>query len=142
MNKIIKKEIEIDGQKMVFEFSDLVEQANGSVIVSLGETKVLVTVVMGEETKKDYFPLRVDYEEKFYAAGEILGGKYMRREGKPSVEATLSARVIDRSIRPFFDKEFTREIQVVVTVLSIGDYDPDILALNGASMILTISDIP
>lgn len=143
MKNIIRKEIEIGGEKMKFEFSDLVARANGSLIASIGETKVLVTVVMGEENNKlDFFPLRVDYQEKYYAAGEILGGKYRKREGKPSTEAILTGRVIDRSIRPFFNEDLRNEIQVITTVLSIGDYDPDIVALNGVSLALAVSDIP
>lgn len=141
MKKIIKKII-IDGEEMVFEFSDLAKQANASVLVSSGDTKVLVTVVMGDETEKNYLPLKVDYEERYYATGKILGGKYNKREGRPSTEAILSARIIDRAIRPFFDKNLTKDIHVIATVLSLGEFDPDILALNGASIALTISNIP
>ena len=140
-----KKEyrIKIGDEELIFEFNDLVEKANGSVIVSYGETKVLVTTTMSkEESRLDYLPLKVDYEERYYAAGEILGGKYNKREGKPSTEAVLTARVVDRAIRPFFDKSLRNDIHVVATVLSLGKYDPDFLALNGASMALAVSNIP
>ncbi len=139
---IKKYDLEIGGEKMVFEFSDLTQQTNGAVMVTCGDTKVLVTAVMGEKTDKDYLPLKVDYEERFYAAGEILGSRYSKREGRPSTEAVLSARVIDRSIRPFFDKNLKQDVHIVATILSIGKFDPDILALNGAAIALTISDIP
>ena len=138
-----KYEISVqNSEKMIFEFTDLAEQTNGSVLVSQGETKILVTATMGELSRKNYFPLRVDYLEKYYARGEIMGGRYRKREGKPSTEATLTSRIIDRSIRPFFPKDLKNEIQVIITVLSLGKYDPDILAINGTSLALATSDIP
>lgn len=139
-----KFSIDIGGKTLTAEFSDLTDQANGSVIVRMGNTAVLATVVMSENEKSglDYFPLSVDFEEKFYAAGAILGSRFMRREGRPSDEAILSGRVIDRTIRPSFDHNIRNEIQVIVIVLSIDEDDPDILAINAASLALATSDIP
>ena len=99
---------------------------------------------MGESERDgmNYFPLSVEFEEKFYSAGAILGSQFMRREGRPSDEAVLSARVVDRTIRPLFDQRIRRDVQVVITVLSIDEYDPDILAINAASLALATSDIP
>jgi len=134
---------EVGGQTLTATFSDLAEQANGSVQLSYGETTVLATAVMSEgERDIPFFPLVVDYEEKFYAAGSILGSRYMRREGRPSEEATLSSRLIDRTIRPLFDNRSRQEVQIVITVLSLGNYDPDILGINAASLALATSDIP
>ena len=141
-----KKEYSIDvaGETLVVEFNDLANQANGSVIVHYGNTAVLGTAVMGKESKTEigYFPLTVDYEERFYAAGLILGSRFVRREGKPSDEAILSGRVVDRTIRPLFDQRLRHEIQVVITVLSLGEHDPDVLGVIAASLALSTSDIP
>src|SRR3989344_4830152 len=144
---MIKKEFSLDfhGRTMTATFSDLADQANGAVMMRYGDTIVLVTAVMGQTDKAgiDYFPLSVDYEEKFYAAGRILGSRFIKREGRPSDEAVLSGRVIDRTIRPLFDQDMRREVQVVATVLSIDDLnDPDALAVIGASLALGTSDIP
>ena len=134
---------EVGGKKLTAEFTDLADQANGSVIVRLGNTTVLVTAVMGKyEKDSDYFPLTVDYEERFYAVGQILGSRFMRREGRPSDEAVLSGRVVDRTIRPLFNQNFRQEVQVVVTILSLAEDDPDIPAVIGASLALGVSDIP
>ncbi|MBC8465354.1 MAG: polyribonucleotide nucleotidyltransferase [Parcubacteria group bacterium] len=136
-------ETEIGGKKMIAEFSDLTDQAHGSVILRYGDTVVLATAVMSDATRDiDFFPLVVDYEEKFYAAGEILGSRFQRREGRPSEEAILSGRIIDRTIRPLFDHGIRNEVQVVTTVLSLGDTDSDILAVTAASLALATSDIP
>ena len=140
-----KKEyaIEIGGKKLTALFTDLAEQANGSVIMKYGNTTALVTAVMSKgEKETDFFPLTVDYEERFYAAGEILGSRFIRREGRPTDEAVLSGRVVDRTIRPLFDQRMRNEVQVVVTILSIDEDDPDILAVIGASLALGASDIP
>ncbi|MDO8514483.1 MAG: polyribonucleotide nucleotidyltransferase [bacterium] len=139
-----KKEysVEIGGKTMTAEFNDWADQANGSVLVRYGNSAVLATAVMGKESDKDYFPLSVEYEEKFYAAGAILGSRFMRREGRPSDEAVLSGRMVDRTIRPLFPKGLKREVQVIITVLSIEEYDTDILAINAASLALATSDIP
>ncbi len=134
--------LEIGGKTMAAEFNDWADQANGSVLVRYGNSAVLATAVMGKESDKDYFPLSVEYEEKFYAAGAILGSRFMRREGRPSDEAILSGRIVDRTIRPLFPKGLKREVQVIVTVLSIEEYDTDILAVNAASLALATSDIP
>ncbi len=134
---------EIEGKELHVEFNDLAENADGSVLIKLGDTTVLVTAVMSkEESSMPFFPLTVDYEEKFYAAGVILGSRFMRREGRPSDEAILSARMIDRTIRPLFDQRVRNEIQIVITVLSIGEDDPDILSILGTSLALATSDIP
>ncbi len=136
--------IEIGGKKLTAEFSDLAGKTNGSVIFRYGETVVLATAVMSQEKRTgiDYFPLSVDFEEKFYAAGQILGSRFVRREMKPTDEAVLTGRVIDRTIRPFFDHHIRNEVQVVGTVLSIDKDDPDIMAINAASLALGVSDIP
>ncbi|MGM0482700.1 MAG: polyribonucleotide nucleotidyltransferase [Patescibacteria group bacterium] len=142
----MKKEIytkEIDGKEFKVEFSDLVDQADGSVMVSCGNTAVLATATMSQKPgNAPFFPLTVDYEEKFYAAGQILGSRFMRREGRPSDEAVLSARLIDRTIRPLFDQSIRNEIQIVVTVLSIAEDDPDILAILATSLAIGTSRIP
>lgn len=135
---------ELAGKELVAEFSDLTEQANGSVLLKYDETALLVTAVMKEE-KSDhafFFPLSVEFEEKFYASGQILGSRFQRREGRPSEEAILSARVIDRTIRPLFDQRIRHDIQIVVTVLALGNADPDVLGVIGTSLALSVSDIP
>jgi polyribonucleotide nucleotidyltransferase len=139
-----KKEysVEIGGKTMSAEFNDWADQANGSVLLRYGNSAVLATVVMGRESDKDYFPLSVEYEEKFYAAGAILGSRFMRREGRPSEEAVLSGRIVDRTIRPLFPKGLKRDVQVIISVLSIDEYDTDVLAVNAASLAIATSDIP
>jgi polyribonucleotide nucleotidyltransferase len=140
-----KKEypLEIAGKAMVAEFNDWADQANGSVLLRYGNSAVLATVVMGnKDSDKDYFPLSVEYEEKFYAVGAILGSRFMRREGRPSDEAVLSGRIVDRTIRPLFPKGLKRDVQVIISVLAIEDYDTDILAVNAASLAIATSNIP
>jgi len=137
--------LKLGGRDLVIESRGLAEQANGSVLVRYGDTVVLGTAVMAKEDMqgKDFFPLTVEYEERFYAAGKILGSRYMRREGRPSDEAIITARVIDRTIRPLFPKGFQREVQVVTTCLSWDQAnDPDLVGLIAASQSLAISDIP
>ena len=114
-------EIELGGKILTAEFNDLTNQANGSVMLYYGETVVLVTAVMSNQTQPNlsYFPLSVEFEEKFYAAGAILGSRFMRREGKPSDEAILSARIVDRTIRPLFNHQIRNDIQVIITVLAM-----------------------
>jgi len=127
------------------EISDLADQANGSVLVRYEDTAVFATAVMGKNKREglDYFPLSVDYEERFYAAGQILGSRFMRREGRPSEEAILSGRVIDRTIRPLFDQRMRNEVQVTMLILSIDTKnDSDIPAIIAASLALGLSDIP
>src|SRR6266404_6559329 len=134
----------VGGKKMIAEFTDLAEQANGSVILRYGNTAVLATAVISAKTRDDidYFPLTVDYEERFYAAGAILGSRFMRREGRPSEQAILSGRVVDRTIRPLFPQHIRNEVQVVITVLALDEEDPDAIAVNAASLALATSDIP
>ncbi|HJN62738.1 MAG TPA: polyribonucleotide nucleotidyltransferase [Candidatus Paceibacterota bacterium] len=136
--------VEIGGKTITAQFSDMSDQAHGSVILRMGNTAVLATAVMSEEKKEgiNWFPLTVDYEERFYAAGQILGSRFVRREGRPSEEAVLSARAVDRTVRPLFNSEIRNEIQVVITILSIDKDDPDILAVNATSLALATSDIP
>ncbi len=132
------------GKTLTAEFSNLTNQAHGSVLLRLGETAILVTAVMGkhEVTGLPYFPLSVEFEEKFYASGQILGSRFMRREGRPSDGAVLSGRIVDRTIRPLFDHGIRNEVQVIVTVLAMGEDDPDTLGVIGASLALGTSNIP
>jgi polyribonucleotide nucleotidyltransferase len=136
--------LEIGGKKMTAIFSDLADQAHGSVLLKYGETIVLATACMSKDKQAGlgFFNLTVDYLEKFYAAGKILGSRFTRREGKPSEEAILACRVIDRTLRPLFDQSIRHAVQVIVTVLSVDDNDPTILAVNAASLALAVSDIP
>lgn len=136
--------IEIGGKTLTAQFTNLTDQANGSVIIRYGNTTVMVTAVMGksERAGQDWFPLSVEFEEKFYAAGAILGSRFRKKEGMPSEEAVLSARVIDRTIRPLFDQRIRRDVQVIATVLAIDTEDPDVLGVIGASLALSTSNIP
>lgn len=136
--------MELGGKTLSAEFNNLVENANGSVILRYGATAVLATAVMSDKPKEGagFFPLTVDYEEKFYATGQILGSRYTRREGRPSDEAILSGRVTDRTIRPLFDQWIRNDIQVVLTVLSLDQDDPDVLGVIAASLALGVSNIP
>lgn len=137
--------IKVGTKEISFELNNWAEQANGSVLVKSGQTAVLVTAVMsrGESQNQGFFPLTVEYEERFYAAGRILGSRFVRREGRPTDEAIIAARVIDRAIRPLFPPAMRREVQVIATCLAWDkENDPDILGLLGASFALTVSDIP
>jgi polyribonucleotide nucleotidyltransferase len=142
MNKTYQ--IEIGGKPLKVIIRNLAEQANGEVLVSYGETTILATAVMSfEEKNLDFFPLTVNYEERYYAAGRIGGSRYIRREGKPSEMAVLKSRIIDRSIRPYFPANFKNEVQVIITCLSWdGENDPDFISIIGASLALSVSDIP
>ncbi|MCK9355917.1 MAG: polyribonucleotide nucleotidyltransferase [Dehalococcoidia bacterium] len=134
----------VAGRNLSLETGRLAQQANGSVLVRYGDTVVLVTVCAASETVggMDFVPLTVDYEEKLYAAGKIPGS-FIRREGRPSEDATLVARLVDRCLRPLLSKRFGRETQVVATVLSADkENNPDTCALVGASAALSISEIP
>lgn len=136
-------ELEINGHKLEAEFNDLAENAHGSVMLRLGDTVVLATAVMSKGEKDlEYFPLSVEYEERFYASGQILGSRFIRREGRPSDEAILSGRIVDRTIRPLFDHDLRNEVQVVVTILSLDKHDPDVLGVIAASLALGVSPIP
>ncbi|MBI2195726.1 MAG: polyribonucleotide nucleotidyltransferase [Candidatus Levybacteria bacterium] len=135
--------LEIAGKTLTLKTGTLAVQATASVLARLGDTVVLATVVEGGKSDLDYFPLSVDYVERLYAGGKIKGSRWVKREGRPSDEAILAGRLIDRSIRPLFPKEFKNEVQVIVTVLSVdGENDPDILALNAVSAAIAISRIP
>ncbi|HZX00777.1 MAG TPA: polyribonucleotide nucleotidyltransferase [Candidatus Paceibacterota bacterium] len=137
-------ETEVGGKILKLEVSKIAEQAASAVIGKYGDTTVLATVVVGGEDRDiDYMPLSVNYEERFYAVGKILGSRFLRREGKPSDEAILSGRLVDRAIRPLFDNRTRRDIQVIVTILSFDEeHDPDLLALNAASAAIFSSNIP
>jgi polyribonucleotide nucleotidyltransferase len=135
---------EVAGRTLSIESGKLAKQANGSVVIRYGESLVLVTAVMSPEPREggDFLPLTVDYEERMYAAGKIPGG-FIRREGRPSQEATLAARLTDRTIRPLLPKTWRHDIQVVVTVLSTDqENDPNLLGILGASAALSMSEIP
>ncbi|MDR7434295.1 MAG: polyribonucleotide nucleotidyltransferase [Armatimonadota bacterium] len=137
-------ELEVAGRKLSIETGRLAKQANGSVLVRYGDTVVLVTACASAEPRPDidFLPLTVDLEEKMYAAGKIPGG-FFKREGRPGERAILSARLIDRPIRPLFPKGFRNDVQVIATVLSADQENaPDLLGLIGASAALSISDIP
>ncbi len=135
--------IDFAGDEFNLQTGKVAKQANGSVVVRCGDSQVLVTATMDDPRPgMNYFPLMVNYEERVYAIGQIPGS-VMRREGRPRDEATLAARVIDRSIRPLFPDGYRRDVQIVATILSVDDdHDPEVLALNGASVALTLSDIP
>ncbi len=141
-----KKEysVEIGGKTLTAIFSDLTEQAHGSVILKYGETIVLATACMSKDKQEGlgFFNLTVDYIEKFYASGKILGSRFMHREGKPSEDAILACRVIDRTLRPLFDQSMRHAVQVITTVISLDQEDPTVLAINAASLALAVSDIP
>ena len=144
----MKKEsysLEIGHDKFTVEITPLAEQAHGRVLVRYVDTMVLATVVMAKKPREGgtYFPLMVDYEEKFYAAGKILGSRFIKRETRPSEEAVLVGRFIDRSIRPRFNLRIRNDVQVIVTVLSIDEKnDPDVASLLAASLALSLSHIP
>ena len=140
-----KFETEIAGRKLVVETGLLANQANGSVTVRYGDTVVLATAVMSPNAREgvNYFPLMVDYEEKFYASGKIKGSRFIKREGRPTDEAVLNGRLIDRTLRPLFAQQMRNEVQVIVTVLSIDqENDPALVGAIAASTALSISDIP
>jgi polyribonucleotide nucleotidyltransferase len=138
------KTLELHGKKITLETGILAEQATSSVLARMGDTVVLATVVMGrEDTKLDYFPLSVDYVERLYAGGRIKGSRWVKREGRPSDDAILTGRLIDRSIRPLFPKALKKDVQVVVNVLSVdGENDPDILGIVAVSAAIATSKIP
>lgn len=141
---ILTKSIDIGGRKFSIETGRLAKQANGAVFVKYGDTVILAAATLSKTQREgiDFFPLMVDYEERFYAVGKIPGG-YIKREGRPSEKAILSSRLIDRPIRPLFPKGFRNDVHVVTTVVSVDqDCSPDVTAMIGASAALTISDIP
>lgn len=137
-------EVEIGGKMVTAVFSDLADQANGSVMLKCEGTVVMATAVISRDGKSNpgFFNLTVEYLEKFYAAGKILGSQFMRREGRPSDQAILAARVIDRTIRPLFQHHIKNAVQVIVTVVAIGKADPKTLGINAVSIALHVSNIP
>lgn len=144
MSKAIVKEIDLNGRKLRLETGKLAMQADAAVLVSWGETVILATVAT-QPLAEDlgYFPLSVEYVEKHYAGGKISSSRFVKRETKPTDEAVLTGRLIDRSIRPLFPKDFKNEVQVILTVLSIDQLnDPDVVGLIGASAALSISSVP
>jgi polyribonucleotide nucleotidyltransferase len=144
MPEIFEERIEVAGREMIFEVGRIAGLADGAVTVRYGDTLVLCTAQSSAEPREgiDFFPLTVDYEERMFAAGKIPGG-FIKREGRPSEHATLSARQTDRPIRPLFPKGFRNDVQLITTVFSTDQQnDPDILSISGASAALTISTIP
>ena len=139
-----KVEAEIGGRTMTFETGKLAKQTSGSVVVSSGDTMVLVTAVAEKKIKNmGFLPLTIEYQERMYAAGRIPGSYFRREIGRPSEKEVLTCRLIDRPLRPLFPKGYMSETQVIITVFSADqEIDPDILAMNGASTALAISDIP
>ncbi|MDD2331421.1 MAG: polyribonucleotide nucleotidyltransferase [Candidatus Cloacimonetes bacterium] len=141
---IIKRNLEFCGKNLCVETGKMAKQANGAILVTYGNTTVLATATMGKTAnlESDFFPLTVDYIEKMYASGKIPGG-FFKREAKPTTDATLNARLIDRAIRPLFPDGFRNPIHVVINVLSYdGENDPAMAGMLGASLSLSISDIP
>ena len=141
---VVKKEFQYGDIPVTLETGRIARQASGAVLVSMGDTVVLVTCVASKEARpdQDFFPLTVDYMEKTYAAGKIPGG-FFRREGRPSEKEVLTSRLIDRPVRPLFPKHFKNEVQIIATVMSLDpQIDPDIPALIGASAALGVSGIP
>ena len=145
MEKVKKFETEIAGRKLIIESGLFANQANASVVARYGDTVVLATAVMSPEAREgiNYFPLMVDYEEKFYASGKIKGSRFIKREGRPTDEAVLNSRLIDRALRPLFNQQMRNEVQIITTVLSIDQKnDPALVGTLAASTALAISDIP
>jgi polyribonucleotide nucleotidyltransferase len=144
MRKITKVSVNVGGRDLVMEYGKFSQQANAAILITYGETVVHVTTVMGKsDTTLSYFPLSVDFAEKLYAGGKIKGSRWVKRDGRPSDEAVLKGRIIDRSIRPLFPKSVKRDVQVIATVLSAdGENDADMPGLVATSASLTVSDIP
>ena len=144
MFKVVKKEIEVAGKKISLETGKIARQADGAIIAQCGETVVLATAVGAKKVNPDmdYFPLSVNYQEKYYAAGKIPGG-YFKREARPTESETLISRLIDRPIRPLFPDEFKNEVQVLPTVISYDkENEADILSIIASSAALAISGMP
>ncbi|MBI4990968.1 polyribonucleotide nucleotidyltransferase [Candidatus Gottesmanbacteria bacterium] len=142
--KIISKSVEIGGRTLTLETGRFAEQATSAVVARYGDTMVISTVVASaQDSKLDYFPLSVEYVERLYAGGRIKGSRWVKREGRPSDDAILKGRLIDRSIRPLFDKDYHHDVQVIITVLSVdGENEPDILGIIATSAALSISPLP
>ncbi len=139
-----KYTLNIAGREFVASFSDLAMQAGGSVMLSCDDTVVLATACISSSDRNNpgFFNLTVEYVERHYAAGKILGGQWNKREGRPSDQSVLASRVIDRTIRPLFQHHIKNAVQVIVTVLAVGKMDPKILAVNAASLAIATSNIP
>ena len=140
----IRKTFQYGNQTVTLETGEIARQASGSVLVTMGDTVVLVTAVACKEAREgqDFFPLTVNYQEKFYASG-MIPGSFFRREGRPTERETLISRLIDRPIRPLFPKGFVNEIQIIATVKSVdGNTDAEVPAMIGASAALAISGVP
>src|SRR3954454_1681823 len=140
----IKKTISYGQHTLTLETGEIARQSGGAVLVSLGDTVVLVTAVAAKQPKpgQDFFPLTVDYQEKTYAAGKMPGG-FFKREGRPSEKETLTSRLIDRPLRPLFPEGLYNDVQIVATVLSVDpEVDPDIPAMIGASAAVSLAGIP
>src|SRR3989338_4357348 len=142
--KKAEKSIELGGRKLTLSTGVLAEQASGAVLATYGETVVLATVVAAPlKVDLGYFPLTVEYQERLYAGGRIKGSRWVKREGRPSDEEILSARLIDRSIRPLFPKGYKKDVQVIATVLSVdAENDAAILSMVAASAAIATSNIP
>ena len=140
---IEKREIQLGEGTLVLETGRMARQADGSCTVRIGDTVVLATATMAREgLPKDFLPLTVDYKENTYAGGRIPGG-FFKREGRPTEKEIITSRLIDRPLRPLFPEGYFNETQIIAFVLSAdGENDPDILAINGASTALTLSNIP
>jgi polyribonucleotide nucleotidyltransferase len=144
MAQYTKESVEIAGKTLTIETGRMAKQADGAVIVTLGETMIIATVVAAKTAKEgqDFFPLTVEYREKFYAAGKIPGG-FFKREGKAREKEVLTSRLIDRPLRPLFPEGYLNEVQIITQVISFdGINDPDIIAIIGSAAALEISDIP
>src|SRR4051812_15508358 len=142
MSEVHRVSVDVGGTEITFETGRLARQASGSVVVTAGDTVVLGTATAGNERDVDFLPLTVDVEERMYAAGKIPGS-FFKREGRSGEKATLVARMIDRPLRPLFPKGWRRETQLVGMPLSVDHVNPyDVLAMNGASAALMVSDIP
>ena len=145
MNQEKKFEVDFAGKKLELSTGKLAQLADGSIQAKYGDTVVLACVCVAPQPNQeiDYFPLLVDYEEKFYAAGKISGSRFIKREGRPSDAAILTSRLIDRPLRPLFPKEYRNDIQVIVTVLSVDKKnDPEIVSIIAASTALMQSPAP
>ena len=140
---LVSKTFELYGKTYTFESGELAKQATGACLVKQGDTTMLDTVVVSKERKNyDFFPLTVDFNEKMYAAGRIPGG-YLKREGRPSEKATLTARMIDRPIRPSFPDGFRNEVHIVATSLVADQVNPfDVINVMGASLAMTLGGVP
>ena len=144
MNKIVTKEINFAGRKLVFETGELALRSDMAIKATYGDTVLLVTVVSGEpSTETDFLGLRVQYEEKLYASGSIKSSRFVKRDGKATDDAVIARRSIDHAIRPLFPKDYMDEVQIVVTVLSLDeDADPEFLSMIATSACLQASNIP